>query len=1084
MGSQFDDSSIKSFFVIEAQEYIESFRKSLAQLDKTPENPEAVDEIKKTAHTLKGSAAMLGFLELSRFSKYMEDFMKALTLKAIIYSENIHLLLDHLVELISAMVENISSNNEDTNELIYSSNSDLFENALSSYLKMITDDQQATEEHPVIEVPVATDEIASEDFEDIPLSAASSLPENENQEIEKSAETVSPQQKAERSEKKDTGAYEEMLRVGREPRKTDFFLPTAQTTRLQSEKKEKHGLSFLEMIPDIKESFILEATDHIQNIDHLLLDWESDYKNQDITYQIMRAAHSLKGSANMIGFSDLGNVAHRMEDILEKVRENEFEVNIKLIDILFESLDTIKALIKGLDEEVDNPVEFSETMIRKLDEFISVKEQEKKRTGETAGGENIEASSADSIMEVVVEENIIASMPITGQTEAAEQKTSVEEQPTTQAEEPAVKRYTTTTGPLPVLDDESITKSGSSISTRIPLGETEKQIVRVHINQLDMLMNLVGELVINRSKIDRRVDFFKFIGDELDFSRKRLNQAIREFSEKYEFTLPGQSSQSPDQVLDEFSALEFDKYDDFNILSRSLMEIGSDVVEIINEMKDFLNSFDKEIQDMAGIISNLQEGITRARMVPVGRLFRRFTRTVRDIANRDNKNVQLMILGEDTDLDKTVIEEMADPLMHLVRNAVSHGIEIPQERALLGKNRQGTVLLNAYPKGNQIIIEVEDDGKGLDLEKIKHKAIDMGLLTEDVSETVSQSVLIDYIFTPGFSTSAETTEISGRGVGLDVVRQNILHLGGSISVQTEKNIGTRFIIKLPLTLAITRALFVSVSGFNFALPLNAVEETVVLDTKKIANLESQEIIEIRDRKIPFLKLNDLLQLPPSPEEKRFVPVVILGSAEASAALMVDELLGQEEIVVKRFGTYLENLRYFSGATISGDGKVVLILDPTHLVGFEEFSISATGTMESTLRERIGLEEPEVEETKEKKGKLLLVDDSISIRKFVGKLLENAGYDVDVAIDGLEALSKVGTARYNVIITDLEMPRMHGYEFITEIKNDERYKTIPIIVLTSRAGEKHKRKAMSIGADGYIVKPFNEETLLENISMLL
>jgi len=480
----------------------------------------------------------------------------------------------------------------------------------------------------------------------------------------------------------------------------------------------------------------------------------------------------------------------------------------------------------------------------------------------------------------------------------------------------------------------------------------------------------------------------------------------------------------------------------------------------------------------------LQEEITRARMVPIGRLFRRFTRTVRDIANRDNKNIQLMILGEETDLDKTVIEEMADPLMHLVRNAVSHGIEIPQERALLGKNRQGTILLNAYPKGNQIILEVEDDGRGLDLDKIKQKAIDMGLLTEEAAETVSQSVIIDYIFTPGFSTSSMTTEISGRGVGLDVVRQNILHLGGSISVQTEKNIGTRFIIKLPLTLAITRALFVSVSGYSFALPLNAVEETVVLDTKKIANLANQEIIEIRERKIPLLKLNDLLQLPISPDGKRFVPVVILGSAEASAALMVDELLGQEEIVVKRFGAYLENLRYFSGATISGDGKVILILDPTHLVGFEEFSISATGTMESTLRERIGLEEPQVEVEKEKKGKLLLVDDSISIRKFVGKLLENAGYDVDVAIDGLEALTKVSGTRYSIIITDLEMPRMHGYEFIAEIKSDDRFKTIPIIVLTSRAGEKHKRKAMSIGADGYIVKPFNEETLLENISRLL
>jgi len=1095
MGSQFDDSSIKSFFVIEAQEYIESYRKFLAHLYSEPQNLQPLEEIKKTAHTLKGSAAMLGFEEISHLSRYMEEFMKALAIKAITYSDNVRTILSHLVELTSIMVANISGEKEDSNDLIYASNSAIFEKALKNYRKIAG--SKTNEEKPGYDIEVTEKERnRDEELDD----AFSGLQENPSFDIRAelpsgegpaSAENIMPSEQTVSASQYQTDVtipkagepsipeYHDPAPGVREPRKTDFFLPTAPSTRLQSEQKEKHGLSFLEMIPDIKESFILEATDHIQTLDHLLLDWESDHKNQDLAFQIMRAAHSLKGSANMVGFSDLGSIAHRMEDIIEKVREGGFEINIKLIDLLFEGLDTMKVLIKGLDEGIEESAAVTEKIIAKLDAFISGGYKE------TAQEIPAAEKSITSEMKAIAIEQESEVQPI--EKPVASEKHALEAEIQVVTEEPVASfqpKRTYTTGPLPVLEEDDLSRAASTLSTRIPMGETEKQIVRVHINQLDQLMNLVGELVINRAKIDRRVDFFKHIGDELDFSRRRLTQSIREFSDQYEFTLPGQTSQAAGQGLDEFSALEFDKYDDFNILSRSLMEIGSDVVEIINEMKEFLGSFDKEIQDIAGIISHLQEEITRARMVPIGRLFRRFTRTVRDIANRDNKNIQLMILGEETDLDKTVIEEMADPLMHLVRNAVSHGIEIPQERALLGKNRQGTILLNAYPKGNQIILEVEDDGRGLDLDKIKQKAIDMGLLTEEAAETVSQSVIIDYIFTPGFSTSSMTTEISGRGVGLDVVRQNILHLGGSISVQTEKNIGTRFIIKLPLTLAITRALFVSVSGYSFALPLNAVEETVVLDTKKIANLANQEIIEIRERKIPLLKLNDLLQLPISPDGKRFVPVVILGSAEASAALMVDELLGQEEIVVKRFGAYLENLRYFSGATISGDGKVILILDPTHLVGFEEFSISATGTMESTLRERIGLEEPQVEVEKEKKGKLLLVDDSISIRKFVGKLLENAGYDVDVAIDGLEALTKVSGTRYSIIITDLEMPRMHGYEFIAEIKSDDRFKTIPIIVLTSRAGEKHKRKAMSIGADGYIVKPFNEETLLENISRLL
>jgi chemosensory pili system protein ChpA (sensor histidine kinase/response regulator) len=402
----------------------------------------------------------------------------------------------------------------------------------------------------------------------------------------------------------------------------------------------------------------------------------------------------------------------------------------------------------------------------------------------------------------------------------------------------------------------------------------------------------------------------------------------------------------------------------------------------------------------------------------------------------------------------------------------------------MGKNKQGTVLLNAYPQGNTIILEVEDDGKGLDLVKIKEAAISKGLLTDEAAETITQNQLIDYIFSPGFTTTESTTEISGRGVGLDVVRENILHLGGTISVQTEKNIGTRFIIKLPLTLAITQALLIESAGVSFALPLNSVEETVVLDTHKIGNIQDTEVIEIRNKSVPFLKLHEILHLPSQMNGRRFMPVVLLGSAGANAALLVDDLIGQEEIVVKQLGDFMEKVRYFSGATISGEGNVVLILDPTYIVGFDEFAISSTSTMESTLKERIEVEKEAIEQAEDKKHKLLLVDDSISIRKFVGKLLENAGYNVDVAIDGLEALSKVEGTYYNLIITDLEMPRMHGYEFISELKNNDRYKNIPVIVLTSRAGEKHKQKAMSKGADGYIVKPFNEEILLENIGRFL
>ncbi len=1229
----FDDSSIKSFFIIEAQEYLANFKDALGVLTSDASNQAAIDNIQKTAHTLKGSAGMLRFNNLSELSRYLELLMKAITQQAIKKDSQTKQILLHMYSIMEQMIENISNEKEDLNRELLTQNKPIFDDILEDFMKTREDssietseeneddyfeqalaeerDQQFEEETyeepepeetsftaPIVEdedpryqetviTPPSVDKFAelesaaeeeSDVAEDVEISQVnkvfdysynvqssvptlsserkadneetddepSSLSSDEIDDIseamespavsedeipemppidlpdavdktESSAEPDKPEKpvdplvfppsdKAEEepaeeiaaepepeTAKRTTGPEpiidETIFPKSRSPREGDFFLPTSETTTLQPKEKTDRGMSFLDMIPDIKESFLLEATDHIQNMDHLLLDWESDYKNTELTTSLMRSAHSLKGSANTVGFPEMGLIAHKMEDIIEQVRDGKLGVSLELVDILFEGLDTMKQLLKWIDGEEMDAASLTEEVAGKLEKVLTgeiapAAEEEKQDTAgqeipeteQTAGG------TAEQPVISPIEEEIESSQLL------AEAKKKLEEaEPQTPVVVPVItdeyEQVRTTTGSLPALSEEDLAKGGGGLK-RLGIGETEKQIVRVHINQLDTLMNLIGELVINRSKLDKRVDIFKNVSEELDFSRSRLLDSISEFSEKYEFTLPDMGA-TGDEGLDEFSALEFDKYDDFNILSRSLVEIGSDIVEIMNEMASFLSSFDTEIGDLAQAISRLQEEITRTRMVPVGRLFRRFTRTVRDISNRERKNVQLMVMGEDTELDKTVIEEVSDPLMHLIRNAVSHGIETPPERTAAGKNKQGTVLLNAYPEGNAIVIEVEDDGKGLSIQKIRETAIEKGLLTEEEAESVPQSMIIDYIFTPGFTTTTTTTDISGRGVGLDVVRENILNLGGTISVQTEKNMGTRFIIKLPLTLAITQALMVEVSGNLFALPLNAVEETIVLDSMKLGDLSKLEMIEVREKQIPFLKLHDILNINRRTNGRRFVPAVILGSAGTNVALLVDELLGQEEIVVKRLGEFLSGVRYFSGATISGDGQVVLILDPTHMVGLEEFAISSSPTMESTLKERLSTDEgPDEEEVEDDKTRLLLVDDSISIRKFVGKLLQNAGYNVDLAVDGLEALSKVETMRYDLIVTDLEMPRMHGYEFIGELKRDDRLKGIPIIVLTSRAGEKHKRKAMSRGADGYVVKPFNEEILLDKISKLL
>jgi chemosensory pili system protein ChpA (sensor histidine kinase/response regulator) len=504
------------------------------------------------------------------------------------------------------------------------------------------------------------------------------------------------------------------------------------------------------------------------------------------------------------------------------------------------------------------------------------------------------------------------------------------------------------------------------------------------------------------------------------------------------------------------------------------------------------------------LTDDLQDRVVKVRLVPVSNLTPRLYRTVRTIAASQGKDIQFEVSGEQTQIDKTIFEELGDPLLHLVRNAVDHGIETPEAREAAGKPRTATITFAARSEGSQVVIEVRDDGSGINLEAVRKRAIERGLLAADAE--VSDEEVYDLLFVPGFSTSQTITDISGRGVGLDVVRANIARLKGTVEVSSEPGRGTAFLLRLPSTLAITRALLVKVGGYTYAIPLNSIERTIRTEVAAIEDYGERSYYRLEDSTLPLLDLNQLLHLHQhqrrSTEEeeddatrsqfaiRRERPLLIINGPER-AALRVDSLVGQQEVVAKSLGTHLKAVPGITGATILGSGEVILILNTYELVAS---AIGRRGRYSSVARSSATSSQPGQATIRRgttgmlaprKRTPLIqVVDDSLSIRKVLSAALEKSGFRVRTSKDGQEAYEMVQQVPPDLIVMDIEMPRMDGYELTSLLKSRETYRHIPVVMLTSRAGLKHRQKAEEVGADGFLVKPYREEELLQIVSALL
>ena len=805
-------------------------------------------------------------------------------------------------------------------------------------------------------------------------------------------------------------------------------------------------------VPDeVLEFFIPEAEEHLQAVTECLLALEAHPNPEEIN-RLFRSMHTVKGSAAQVGLHKVAAVAHRVEDLIGRLRDGVLQANAEIIDICLDSVDVLK---KFLHRQWSSEAEMRSAVDALLGRIADLAPEE-------SAEETVEAGFSAG---------------------AGEKATPRAAAPAPGAARPAAAQV------LP-----------------------QVKSVRISLERLDRMMNAVGELVINRTRMLGRLSELGKLVEVLNFSKGRLSGKIADFQEKHEFnrisgtlmpgsqppqkdTFRGHFSMAPlvtsDDLL-EFSDLEMDRYDDFNILSRSLTEISADVTEVLTQLEGFMGRVDSDIDEFTKLAHHLQDEITAARMVPIGNLYTRLSRTVRDAAKATGKPVELLLEGADTELDNNIIQHISDPLIHLVRNAVAHGIEDAAGRREAGKSEKGRVEVRAYHRGNHIFIEVEDDGRGIDYEGVRRRVVESGAVSSVAAAELSERELREFLFRPGFTTATSMTELAGRGVGLDVVRANVHALNGEIEVRSEPGRNACFTVKVPLTLIISQALFVRCGTSVFAFPLAVVEEIRRLRPEEIEDVGGKLLTRVRDVVTEVVRLDLQLALPALEPLNGYFHMVIVKVAGRHVGVVVEEVLGKDEIVIKNLGDYLRRVKLFPGTTIAPDGSLILLIDLNRLVSNDTAERHALPASSPAARvfapgaEAVaaGSIPAEAVDPIENDRVVVVADDSISVRKFVGRMLEKAGYRVKLAADGLEASEIVAQFGCHLVITDLEMPRMNGYELIAHLRQDPIARRIPVLVVTSRAGAKHRDRAMKEGASGFLTKPVQEDQLLATVAGLM
>ena len=838
---------------------------------------------------------------------------------------------------------------------------------------------------------------------------------------------------------------------------------TPPTQEVPEQTANELSSSEFDMADELLEGFLLEAIEHLDVVGRLLPDLTDAPNTKDQLQQVRRSIHTLKGAAGVVGFPAVSQLAHRMEDVLDDLYDGEMTLTPPVKELLLATFDALDDFIRDKGAQGDFSSS-AQALYRGYDQLAG--------TGETDGLSDSSSENADLLPASDPEEqppslteNVIPSSAVAGRHDTVEIVLPKE------LTHPEVLETPTSSAP----------QSGD--------------VIRVPLERLDALVRLVSELIISRSAYEQYLSRLIYQVEELGFSIDRLQRVATTIETQYEVsTLLGggkasvlTSSAALDttrgqalNISQEFDELEFDRYTEFHLVSRELTETSADIGALGHEFRDILGDFDAYQTRQSRLTSEMQDKLMQLRMVPFGTLATRLQRAVRVTASQRGKDVTLTLKGEDVEFDKTMLEEMADPLLHLLRNAVDHGIEPAEFRRELGKEPQGHINLHVFREGTQIVIMIQDDGFGIDPEHVRGVAVRKGFLSESEAMEMSYEQLYPLIFMPGFSTAKEVSEVSGRGVGMDIVSATVSQLKGRVVLDSTPGQGTTFTIRLPLTLAISRVLTVKAGAELYAIPLLDVTQIVRIEPDQIEQLGESTIIRLGKKIYPLMHLGNMLDLPSLTDAaSQHIPVVITQAGEREVAIAVDQLLGGHEVVVKTLGTHLRRVHGVVGSTLMGDGSIVLILDPAELVANTYRTGSRAPDQPSGPRRAINRRVSEVYD-------ILIVDDSYSVRRVVSNFVKKAGWNPSLAKDGLEALEIIQSATElpDLILLDVEMPQMDGYELTSTLRAHDAYRDIPIVMLTSRSGSKHRQKAFDVGATEYLVKPYRDDTLLEVIHRLV
>jgi len=792
---------------------------------------------------------------------------------------------------------------------------------------------------------------------------------------------------------------------------------------------------------EILQDFLIEAFELIEQLDQDLVELETRPEDLELLNRIFRVAHTIKGASSFLNFDILTHLTHHMENLLNMARHGDLIIDPNVMDVILESIDLMKALLVRIrDSGSDAGLEVL-GCVERLDAVAN---------GDVAAAEAVASEPLVEVVETASDE-IDYSQMSDEEVEAEIERLLAEKN----AE--AVAKRSNTTKQAPIEKEEP---DYSSMSDEEVDAEIERLILE---KQAEDATKRSSKQAVPVAPIVVPVPQPKAVAAA---PAPRKSEPKEEGESKGGGTVE-QTIRVDVKRLDHLMNL----IGELVLGKNRLIKINDDVEERY-EGEAFLEELNQVVSIVSLVTTDLQIAVMKTRMLPIGKVFNKFPRMIRDLSRELNKKIELEIAGEDTELDKSIVEEIGDPLVHIIRNSCDHGIETPEIRLAAGKEETGTIHLKAYHEGNHIVIQIIDDGKGLDAEMLKLKSIEKGIITEKEADAMSEKEAFGLIFRPGFSTAAQVTSVSGRGVGMDVVKTNIEKLNGMIDIDSEVGRGTSMKLKIPLTLAIIQALLVGVQEEYYAIPLASVLETVRISKDDIYTVENRSVMRLRDEVLSLVHIGDIFEVERVFDNSEHAYVVVLGLAESKIGLIVDTLIGQEEIVIKSLGEYLKGIEGIAGATIRGDGGVTLIVDVAALMQMAKSVKSTVGNTGKEIK-KIGVKNTPSDYC------VMVVDDSKTDRTIMRKSLESMGITLVEAVDGVEALGilKQGEYFFDAMLIDIEMPRMDGYTLASEIKKYNKYKNLPLIAVTSRSGKADRMRGVESGMVEYITKPYSPDYLM-------